>query len=330
MSARTFARLVALLAIYVAPAWQGGWLLDDGRALATHLNDGHPWGEWTHATYEWSAGDGGHIWRPLPAFAQHLAAMLLGRTPAVFRLLNALLLGLVVLTAMRAARRWGASDLAAALVGGALVLHPVVPEVVGWSSDVYDVALALVLAGALLRVRAEVGLLQRGAEAFCFGLAACLCKESALLAPPAFAAAGWAASGARGGLVSGASAAGAVLVFLGLHGVVTGDSYGGAASQPLAHLLLAGLDALGSLPTLPARATAVHLFDPSSMEAAPLGLGVLAGLLGVTAAIPSGTGRLQWLARWWASPCSSRRRPWASRCSACRPAATSSCRSPGW
>ncbi len=127
--------LALLTAIFVPPALRAGWVLDDDLALARHAHHGEPCGEWTHSTYGRSAGIDGLLWRPLPAFVQHLLALAAGRTPEVFRLLNVALHALVVLAAMRVARRAGAGAGAAALVGCVLVLHPVVPEVVAWSSD---------------------------------------------------------------------------------------------------------------------------------------------------------------------------------------------------
>jgi len=272
-------------------------VLDDDLALARHAHHGEPCGEWTHSTYGWSAGIDGLLWRPLPAFVQHLLALAAGRTPEVFRLLNVALHALVVLAAIRVARRAGAGAGAAALVGCVLVLHPVVPEVVAWSSDVFDLALALVLLGAAARAPASVGIPRRVGEAFAFGLLACFCKESGTAAAPALAALAWAVAGWRAGLAAGAGAAAAAALFLQLHERVTGEGYGGATNGRLTDMALAGLDAVGSLPTLPARATAAHLFEPGALAAAPIGVFVLA-LFGLAAWDLRGDrpARARWLA----------------------------------
>lgn len=266
---------IVLAALFVPPALDAGWVLDDVRALSRHAHDGHPWGEWTHATYEWSSGDAGHLWRPLPAFLQHLAALAAGRTPATFRLLNVVLHAGVVLVVMGLVRRSAAGPGAAALAGTVLVLHPAVAEVVPWSSDVFDVMLALVLMLAATRAQAAASPTRRAVEAALFTLTACLCKESAATAAPALAAVAWAAAGWRAGVGAGLGSAVGAGSFLLLHGAVTGQGYGSAAASPLRDTLLAGLDTLGGLPTLPARATAAHLFEPGAAAAAPTGVAAL-------------------------------------------------------
>ena len=267
--------LVVLAVVFVPSALDAGWVLDDLRALSRHAHDGEPWGEWTNSTYGWSSGDGGHLWRPLPAFFQHLAALAAGRTPATFRLANVVLHAGVVLVAMSLVRRTGGSVGAAAFAGTVLVLHPAVAEVVPWSSDVFDVMLALVLLLAAARAQAPASPWRRAAETLLFTLAACLCKESAATAAPALAAVAWAAAGWRAGLGAGLGSGVGAGSFLLLHGAVTGQGYGRATGSPVWDMLLAGLDTLGGLPTLPARATAAHLFEPGAAAAAPLGVVVL-------------------------------------------------------
>ncbi len=265
------------IVLYGPAAARAGWLLDDARALATHANHGAPWGEWTHPTYAWSAGDGGHLWRPIPAFLQHLLAMAFGRSPEVFRFANlGLHLGVIALAAV-AARAWGASPPASLIVGLVVAAHPSVPEVVGWSSDIFDIALALVLVGTLAALRSAASRppLLAGGVALIGALVACLCKESALLVAPALAAAAVAArpaGGAVAGLAAGVGATIAAGLWYTAHAAVTGEPYAGTSGTPLVHVALAGLDAVGSVPTLPPRATAMHLFDPAALAAAPAGV----------------------------------------------------------
>lgn len=209
-------------------------------------------------------------------------ALAAGRTSDVFRLSNVALHTLVVLAAMRVARRAGAGVRTDTIVGCALVLRPVVPEVVAWSSDVFDLALAVVLLGAAARAPAPVGIPRRVGEAFAFGLGACFCTESGTAAAPALAALAWAVAGWRAGLAAGAGAAAAAALFLQLHERITGVGYGGTAHGRLTDMALAGLDAVGSLPTLRARATAAHLFEPGALAAAPLGV-LVVGIFGLAA-----------------------------------------------
>lgn len=284
--------LIVLLALYLPAALSGGWILDDARGLATHLHHGDPFGEWTHATYAWSAGDGGHIWRPLPAFVQHVTALAFGRISWVFRLLNLVVHGVLVVAAMRTTERWGASIGVATLVGLAIVVHPVVPDVIGWSSDVFDIGLALFLVLGLHGQAPGASVRGRVATAIVWTLAAVLSKESAAPLVLALPLAAWAAAGILPAVATGAAAATAVGAYMALHGVVTGQGYGGVSS-PIAHRVLAGLDAVGSLPTLPARATVAHLFDPAEWGVAAIGAALLVAAGAASWAFPA---RRQWVA----------------------------------
>ncbi len=290
---------VVLVALFGPAALGAGWVLDDAHSLAVHQHDGQPWGEWTHATYAWSKGTDSFQWRPLPAWLQHLMAMGAGRVPEGFRVLNMVAHMAVVAVGMGAIRAAGASTAVTALAGAALVLHPAVAEVVPWSSCLPDILLALVLVGAAWRSRAAVTPLRRAAEAVAFAFGACLCKESAPALVPALALAAWAGAGRRAAFAAGAGAAAGVGLFLGLHRWVTGQEFGDSLSGSVASWALAGLDLIGGVPTLPARATAAHLFDGNAGAAAPIGLAVLAAMGWATWSLRGEAAQQRrWLAAW--------------------------------
>jgi hypothetical protein len=268
-------------ALYASGSVAEGWILDDNVNLARHAAHGDLLGEWLEPTYAHAGGARGHIWRPVPASLQHLAAILFGRHPPVFRLLNVALHLLNVALVHRLARLMGASGLAAGLAALLFTLHPALPETVCWSSDVYDLALATALLGAAvsasLRPPRASGLV--GAVALL--LVACLCKETALAFTPVLVLlVGW-RNGWRPALLVGLGAGLCAGLYLLAHGWVTGEGYGAAGAQSaLSEQLAAWLTTAGWLLWVPHRAPLSHLFDPAATLGPALGALTLAlGLL---------------------------------------------------
>jgi hypothetical protein len=252
-------------ACYGASLLADGWILDDGVALAQHAAHGDLLGEWTNPTYAHAGGGEGHVWRPLPATFHHIAAILFGRQPPVFRGLNLLVHLLNVLLVHRLVRSLGAGGLAAGLGALCFTLHPALADAVCWSSDLNDLLLAstlLLSAWALVALpRAAV----RVPTVALLVLLACFSKESALLSVPLLALIGLWRHGWRQALVTGLAAGGSALVYLALHGLVTGQSYGAAVEQsPLWHQLAAWLTSVGWLLWVPPHAPLLHLFDPGA------------------------------------------------------------------
>ncbi|MFH1463948.1 MAG: hypothetical protein ABIO70_06160 [Pseudomonadota bacterium] len=270
------------LALYAPLIPSAGWALDDVVALATHAHHGDWRGEFAHATYAWAGRGEGHIWRPIPAALQQLAALAAGRASPVFRGLNLAVHLLNVLLVAGLARRIGAAWGGAALLATLLAVHPGSPEVVCWSSDLYDLCLTSALLGATWIALSPRGPWARGLGLGAMLLVALLCKETALafvplavalpalLDPPAPAhVRGWAGR-VLPGLVAGALGAG---IYLGLHARVSGEGYGaalGAASH--GEQLAAWLGQVGRLVYVPAQAPSAHLFDPGDHLASAVGV----------------------------------------------------------
>ncbi len=275
--------LAFAVACFAAGATADGWILDDTVNLAQHAAHGDVLGEWLEPTYRHAGGGSGHIWRPVPASLQHLAAVLFGRTPPVFRLLSLAVHLLNVLLVYRLARVLGAGGLAAGLAALCFTMHPALPEAVCWSSDIYDLVLATML---LLATWAAVALPTRAARVLggsALLLLACLCKETAVAFVPVLALFALVRWGWREALAMGLAAVGAAGLWLVLHGQVTGQGYGAAGAQsPIAHQLAAWLTSTGWLLWVPTQAPLSHFFDPEAWVGPALGLATLASLGGLS------------------------------------------------
>lgn len=272
---------LAIAAAVFLPAVLGaGWVADDAVNLATHAHEGDLAGEWTTPTYAHAGSGKGHIWRPIPATLQHLVALAFGRTAGAFRVLNvALHLGNIALLQWLCRRR-GASALGAAVLALFFAVHPVTPDAVCWSSDVYDLAATTAVLGALGVALSRSPLVARAAGVALLTLIAGLCKESAVAVVPVVGiAAALGRDGWRGGLaLLGASGLGAA-TYLGAHGAITAQSYAAAAgATALGDQLLAGLGAASWLtPRRFGGAPMAHLFDPTERIGPALGAITLGG-----------------------------------------------------
>ncbi len=277
--------LLVAAAVYLPSAFATGWILDDTVNLAQHAAHGNLLGEWTQPTYAHAGGSSGHIWRPIPATLQHATALLFGRRPPVFRLLNLLIHLINIGLVYRLARALTARAPAAGLLTLCFALHPALPEAVCWSSDVYDLALAtslLCITGLL--VQGSSGPVRWAGTAVGL-LLACLCKETALAFVPMVGLLALLRHGWRDALVSTAAAACAAVVYLLAHSAVTSQGYGAVGGQsPLAHQAAAWLTTSGWLLLLPDQAGTTHVFDPEALAGPFQGLATLA-LLGVLAAL---------------------------------------------
>jgi hypothetical protein len=271
--------------VFVPAAIGAGMVADDAVNLATHANHGDLIGEWTTPTYRHAGAGRGHIWRPIPATLQHLAAIAFGRSGTVFRLLNVALHLVNTALVMLLARRLGASALGGVALAVCFTLHPVVPDAVGWSSDVYDLAATTVTLGILGVGLGEGKTTWRIVGVGVLTLVGALCKESAVAVVPVIAVAalllgrGW----KRAAGVAASSGVAAAAYFA-LHHAITAQGYADAAGQtPLLHQVQAGMAAVGWLLAPPARAPMAHLFNPTEFGEPLMGLAVLAGLLGASA-----------------------------------------------
>ncbi len=258
---------VAIAAAVFVPAVVGaGWVADDAVNLAMHAQEGDLLGEWTTPTYAHAGSGRGHIWRPVPATLQHLVALGVERSAVAFRLLNVTLhLGNVLLLQWLARRR-GASMTGAAVLALFFAVHPVVPDAVCWSSDVYDLAATTAVLALLGIALSGLPLVHRAMGVAAFTLVAGLCKESAVaIVPVVGIASGMGRDGLRGGMILLASSAAGAAAYLGWHGAITAQSYAAAAgATPLDEQLIAGLGAAGwLLPRWLGGAPMAHLFDPS-------------------------------------------------------------------
>ena len=207
------APLGAAVLLFLPDVFGAGFVADDAFNLAEHARHGDILGEWTTPTYAHAGGERGHIWRPIPATAQHVAALVLERTGTAFRSLNLLVHLMNVALVGWLARRLGASVRAASLLALLFTTHPTLPEAVCWSSDIYDLmatTVALVAMGISLSARLDA---KRLATLAVLALAGGLCKESAVAIVPAVAI-------AVGGLRSwraGLAAAGATFAGVGAY-----------------------------------------------------------------------------------------------------------------
>jgi len=174
--------LLLTVALYLPAVFHADWIVDDRPLLLNHLHPGDILGEWRVPTHTLAAGrTGGYLWRPLTSSVYQLAGQALGRSPPVFRslnlvfhLLNLGLLGLV-------ARRVGASWRGAALLATAVAVHPLLPDVVCWMADTYDLMAATFLLLSLwLSLGEGPGLAGRVASAGPLFLLALLGKEASL------------------------------------------------------------------------------------------------------------------------------------------------------
>lgn len=272
--------LIAVL-LYGPPIPDAGWVLDDSIALARHDHHGDILGEWTNATYAFADGSSGHIWRPIPATLQHLAALLLGRSSPVFRGLNLLLHLFVLMSVQCLARSRGASPPAAALLASLLVLHPAIPEVVCWNSDIYDIALTLLLLiGTRVALSERLNRPLRGALLSLLLLLAALCKESALAFVPLALLLPWLLSSNKtlreklfSTLQDAASLGIGAGVYSLLHARVAASSYSEALlSSPIQAQLAAFLAQTGRLLQVPLQAGSAHLFEPQAQAPAIAGM----------------------------------------------------------
>ena len=109
----TLALIGLTLCMHVPAVLSAGWVIDDHVNLKIHAAHGDLIGEWTTPTYAHAGGDSGHIWRPIPATAQHLCALIWDRTPSMFRGLNLLIhlinIGLLAWVCRRANRSFAAA-----------------------------------------------------------------------------------------------------------------------------------------------------------------------------------------------------------------------------
>ena len=165
------------LLLYTSSIFEAGWVVDDHINLRQHKSHGDILGEWTHPTYQHAGGNAGHIWRPIPATLQHIAALIFDRTPSVFRGLN---LGIHILNGLILAFFLVKNNRSLAVF---LVLfwlsHPMQTEVVCWSSDIYDLLMTSFLLLATVTIASSPVM---GVLAFFLAL---LSKEVALAALPA-------------------------------------------------------------------------------------------------------------------------------------------------
>ncbi len=179
--------LLLLVAAVHARGLAGGFVYDDPRFL-THnpaLSPVRPWAYLVDpATASAATGDGisADVYRPLRTLAFALERAAFGERAVGYHAVSLLLHLLVVGLTWRTLRRLlptapAATWLAAALVG----VHPVTVESVAWISSQGDL-LAWALLLLALEVLARPGLVRSVGGAALVG-AACLAKESALVAP---------------------------------------------------------------------------------------------------------------------------------------------------
>jgi hypothetical protein len=258
--------MVLTLMVHMPHILEAGWVVDDTRNLSQHARDGDIAGEWSSPTYAHAGGEQGHIWRPVPATAQHLVATLFGRDPSVFRGLN-LALHMVNIGLLFFWMRGRSNPRVTGLLITVWAAHPALVESVAWNSDIYDVmacTVALLMLWALDRYRSIVVRASWLAGGI---LMACLCKESSVALVGLVWVLLWLdprpKESPRQRVIMGSAAlAGAVLWML-WRGAITTDSYGGALSEtPLTHQVQNLLSATGWLLVPPNRAWFAHLFEP--------------------------------------------------------------------
>ena len=253
--------LVVAVMLFAGGVADSGFVADDAFNLAEHANDGDWSGEWTTPTYLHAGGERGHIWRPLPAWVQHVAASTMGRTGSTFRGLNVVIHATNVLVMIAVARRLGASAAAAALAALFWTTHPVMPEAICWSSDIYDLMATTFAMLAVASVAAK-SLPRRRIGIAAAVVAACLCKESSVALVPALALVAWTMHGRRSAGETGILGGAAVAAYAAMHGEITAQSYADVARDvPLKEALDALLMNVGWWIHAPSRAPMAHLFD---------------------------------------------------------------------
>ncbi len=280
--------LLLTVALYLPACFGADWIVDDRPLIPDHLRPGQILGEWTTPTHVHAADrEGGYLWRPLTSTVYQLVGELFGRTPLPFRGLNLVLhlvnLGLVVAVA----RRLGADLRAAALLATAWAVHPLLPDVVCWMADTYDLmATTLLLAGLRVALAERGRLAARAAVGAGFFLLALLSKESSLAWLGALPIALLLLRGWRPAVVHGAG----LLIVAVLHGRWHAAIVGRFQTSAGDLLAAAPLDFLGLWSDylrwplhLPVQAGFTHLVQPGAQPLSWLGLLLL--LVGIAAAL---------------------------------------------
>ena len=253
--------------LFVGGIAGAGFVADDAFNLAKHANHGDWWGEWTTPTYEHAGGDRGHIWRPIPAWVQHVAASTWGRTGSTFRTINLLVHGANVCMLVLVARRLGASAPAAGLGAILWTTHPTMTEAVCWSSDLYDLMATTGCLFAVYGVTCTTRV-KRLSAVIAAMLVACLAKESAMAMLPGLVAVAALAGGRSRVIEAGVAGGTAVAAYSQLHQHVTAQTYMDVArSVPFSEALDGLLMTVGWWAHTPARAPMAHLFDSTGDHA---------------------------------------------------------------
>ncbi|NOY27227.1 MAG: hypothetical protein GXP62_15265 [Oligoflexia bacterium] len=172
--------LITLL-LYLPACFGADWVVDGRPLIRDHMHPGDILGEWLVPTHAHAANRPGYLWRPLTSSLYQVWAGLFGRTPTPFRVLNVLLhlanLGLL----FAVARRVGAGIAVAGLLATAWAVHPLLPDVVCWMADTYDLlASAWLLLALLLALSRRPSLWLRAAGGGLLFLLALLSKEASL------------------------------------------------------------------------------------------------------------------------------------------------------
>ena len=262
----TLALIGLTLCVHVPAVLNAGWVIDDHANLKIHAAHGDLIGEWTTPTYAHAGGASGHIWRPVPATLQHLCALIWDRSPSMFRGLNLFVhlinLALLAWVCRRANPRFAAAVL---LIWAT---HPVLPESICWSSDIYDLMMAMFLLITLtvLPTRPMLALL-----AF---LCALLSKEVALAALPALVM--LCVQQRKYVILCGVGATAAA--YLGVHQSITSNQYlQSTLESDSLQQLLSWAQNLAWLLYVPAQAPFAHLSSDTSLASL-----LVAGALGVS------------------------------------------------
>lgn len=274
-----------------------GFVADDAFNLARHANHGDLWGEWTTPTYAHAGGERGHIWRPIPAWTQHAAASIWGRTGSTFRAINLIIHAANVALLVVVARRLGASAPAAGVAALLWTTHPIMTEAVCWSSDVYDLMATMGCLGAVYAVTLNTRL-HRVVAVGLTVLAACLSKESAMAILPGLLAVSAVVGGRSRTIETGLASGTTVAAYSQLHQQVTEQTYADVARNvPLMEAIDAFLMNVGWWAHPPARAPMAHLFDRTAdYGEITMGAAVLVALsFGIAHWYRSNNARYVWL-----------------------------------
>jgi len=257
----TLLPILVALALFAHAVPDAGFIADDTFNLSEHARHGDIAGEWTTPTYAHAGGERGHIWRPIPASIQHIAAIGFGRSGSVFRALNLLVHLVNVWLVMLVARTWGAHFKTAALAGLIWTTHSSMPEAVCWNSDIYDLLATTVMLGGLTLIGQKPTVFYWPALAL-IALIGCLCKESGLALIPAFCILIAHRHGGRNGLKAAAALGLGGGVYWMWHRHITAQGYVDALVDGTATSILdAWLMAVGWIAYAPSRAPMAHLFD---------------------------------------------------------------------